>query len=120
MHILVVEDNDLVLRSVRRILESDGHTVTVAGDGTQGVALMQALAFDVILSDYDLGLGPNGEAVLATARDCQQGAQRVLMSGHTITDDEIMHTLKSTASHGFLHKPFDIDALRHALRTDLR
>lgn len=52
--ILLVEDNEINRFVARTMLESDGHHVTEAQDGAQGVALAQAQAFDVILMDISM------------------------------------------------------------------
>jgi CheY-like chemotaxis protein len=49
--ILVIEDVATVLRSVRAVLESHGHRVTGAQNGTLGLALLENAAFDLVITD---------------------------------------------------------------------
>ena len=57
--------------------------------------------FDLVVSDFDAGPGPNGVEVLRAAKQFQPNAKRVLMSGHLL--DEI----GDIEGAAFLSKPFD-------------
>lgn len=50
-HILVVDDYALNRLKLARILEQQGHTTTIAGNGIEALALMRTTAFDVVLLD---------------------------------------------------------------------
>ena len=118
MHIMVVDDNELMRRSLRRQLEADGHTVTLAGDGRQAIRLLRHLGHDVILSDHDLGRGPTGPVILRQAADLQPEARRVLMSGRLCDDPDIRRAVKDGNAHVFIAKPFDADDLALAIGAD--
>ncbi len=49
--ILVIEDEVRIQRIIRAFLEDAGYTVTVAGDGAQGIARYNESAFDLVLLD---------------------------------------------------------------------
>jgi CheY-like chemotaxis protein len=68
--ILLVEDVKLLSEELRRALEGRGYQVTVAGDGAEACALLSAAdsAFTVLITDLDLGPGPNGWDVARAAR----------------------------------------------------
>jgi CheY-like chemotaxis protein len=53
-HILLIEDDDNVRQSLRRILELDGHRVEVACDLPEGVELALATAPEVAFIDISL------------------------------------------------------------------
>ncbi len=61
--ILVVDDNRIVRLKLSRSLEAEGHSVTLAEDGPQGLALLEAQPFDVVLLDI-LMPGMDGYEVL--------------------------------------------------------
>jgi PAS domain S-box-containing protein len=52
--VLVVEDNEINRFVVREMLQADGHDVTVAHDGQQGVDLAAEKKFDLILMDISM------------------------------------------------------------------
>ncbi len=49
--ILVVEDEISMREALRQGLEEENHTVTVAGDGLEGIHAAETCDFDVILLD---------------------------------------------------------------------
>ncbi len=70
--VLIIEDNDDARESLRLLLESLGHRVAEASDGTRGVALALAERPDVVL--IDLGLpGLDGYDVARTLRSTLAG-----------------------------------------------
>jgi CheY-like chemotaxis protein len=52
--ILVVDDEQLIRDIFSRILESDGHTVTVASDGEVGLQILLREDFDLLVSDVEM------------------------------------------------------------------
>jgi DNA-binding response OmpR family regulator len=82
MRILLVEDSQILLRSVRRALRHEGFTVDVAADGAEGLAAAETNEYDVLVLDIMLpkldGLsllrrlrtkGKTTHVLLLTARD---------------------------------------------------
>ena len=54
LHILVVEDNAISQTVMRLMLGEQGHTVELAGTGTQAVALLEQRTFDLVLMDMQM------------------------------------------------------------------
>ena len=52
--ILIIEDNELNLKLMRDILESQGYEIETANDGKQGLAIAYEKDFDLILLDLHL------------------------------------------------------------------
>jgi CheY-like chemotaxis protein len=50
-HILVVDDDDAVRGTMRRILERAGHTVEVASNGIDGLRLFRVSQHDLVVTD---------------------------------------------------------------------
>lgn len=50
-HILVVDDSATDRHAFRKILEKNGHTVTVANNGSEGLQLAKRISPDLILMD---------------------------------------------------------------------
>ncbi len=63
--ILLAEDNAVNQKVAVRLLESRGHSVTVAGNGREAVSLAAASAFDAILMDVNM---PEMDGLEATQR----------------------------------------------------
>lgn len=54
LRILIVDDNEDIVRSLGLLLEVMGHQVSTAGDGERGVELAEALRPDLVLLDLSL------------------------------------------------------------------
>ncbi len=53
--ILVVEDEVLAAQTIRTILTVDGHSVEIAAEGEQAMALFLAGDYDLVITDFKLG-----------------------------------------------------------------
>jgi two-component system, sensor histidine kinase ChiS len=51
MKILVVDDDDFVLATIKKILCADGYDVKTASDGVKALELIESRHFDLIISD---------------------------------------------------------------------
>ncbi|MEO8480002.1 MAG: response regulator [Gemmatimonadota bacterium] len=61
-HVLLVEDNELNRDMLSRRLTKAGHTVRMAVDGAEGVAMARAGGHDIILMDMSLPVIDGWEA----------------------------------------------------------
>jgi CheY-like chemotaxis protein len=59
-HILVVDDDEQILRLLTRMLKTRGHSVETATDGEEGITAYRAGTFDLMLLDL---LMPNKEGL---------------------------------------------------------
>lgn len=67
--ILIIEDNPTNLELMRYLLETFGHTVVAACDGSAGLALARTEAPDLIICDIHLPK-LDGFAVIASLKEC--------------------------------------------------
>lgn len=81
-HILIVDDDPNICRSMQRVLVSEGFSVTTARNGPEAMRKLQGAAFDVAVVDYDMP-GVDGLKVLSHIREVQPGCIRMLMTGST-------------------------------------
>ena len=111
LRILLVEDHADTLAMMSRLLGREGHTILAADGYAAALALGQAEAFDVLITDLELRDG-TGWALLEQLGDRRPFAA-VAVSGHG-TDDDVRHSL----SRGFcahLGKPISFDQLLAAV-----
>ena len=91
LHVLLAEDNAINLKLAVRLLEKQGHSVTVANDGSEAVAAVERGEFDVVLMDVQM---PNmsGLEAAAAIRVLERGTGRhvpiVAMTAHAMKGDE--------------------------------
>jgi PAS domain S-box-containing protein len=117
LHILLVDDDPLVLEACRNVLEKDGHTIVTAEGGAAGIESFRqhhksAKAFDLVITD--LGM-PNvdGRQVAAAIKAVEPHRPVILMTGwgHRLrAEDE-----KPEFVDRVLGKPPKLQELRTAL-----
>jgi DNA-binding NarL/FixJ family response regulator len=67
--ILVIEDQTIIRETIKHILYSLGaRHIVEAGTGINGIVEMRRIQFDIVLCDYNLGDGKNGQHVLEEAK----------------------------------------------------
>ncbi|MFZ2404534.1 MAG: response regulator [Methylobacter sp.] len=67
--ILVIEDQAIIRETIKHILYSLGaRHIVEAGTGINGIVEMRRVPFDIVLCDYNLGDGKNGQQVLEEAK----------------------------------------------------
>lgn len=114
--IMVVDDEDIALKSLLRILEKDGYNATAAADGEQAIALLHRHSFDLILTD--LAMAPvDGLAVLTEAKKVNPETEVIIITGYASVETAIDATKKG-AFH-YLQKPIRPDDVRHVIRQAL-
>ena len=81
--LLIVEDDESVRTLAARALERDGHMVTIASDGAQGLEMIQRAggSYDLVVSDIRM---PEMDGIeMATAAARQFPAMKImLMTGY--------------------------------------
>lgn len=102
LRIMVVEDEPSLARLTRRVLEKEGHSVSVATSGDEALSALEGRAVpDLILSDLQLPGSYDGRALGKVLRETYPGLMIAYMSGYSPEfEDETFNP-----SH-FLPKPF--------------
>jgi DNA-binding NtrC family response regulator len=113
VHVLVVDDEPALRRSLARVLEARGIKVGLAEDGRQAIEYIQRTPPDVALVDMMMpGLG--GLEVLAHVKAADAALEVILMTAFADVDSAV-EAIKAGAYH-FLTKPFySNDAVAHAV-----
>lgn len=115
MRVLVVEDNRINRIVAREMLEKEGHAVTEAHDGSEGVAFAEARPFDLILMDISM---PEMDGVTAT-RTIRSGDGRnratpiVALTAHAQPSD--MARFEAAGMTDTLVKPISRSALQNLM-----
>ncbi len=117
MRILVVEDDELLGRSLARGLAADGYTVDVAVDGAEGLYLARENGYDAMILDVLLP-GMNGYRVCAELRAAGADLPVLMLTAKGGTWDEAEGL--DTGADDYVVKPFQYPALLARLRALLR
>ena len=114
LRVLVVDDEPHILHYMRATLESWGHSVEVASDGTEAVERALVTPFDVIICDLRMPRLGGREMYNNLARQHPEIAKRVIFAtGDTVRGDTLQFL--ETLGRPFLHKPFTLAELRTVL-----
>lgn len=110
--ILIVEDNELVRRAVRLILELAEHEVLEASDGEGGLVLLQSAGLDIVLADLSMP-GMGGLAFVGAVKSEVPGLPVIVMSGGGLAPDggDLLDAARHAGADFVLPKPFDDRAL---------
>lgn len=111
--VLLVDDEQMVLDSLSRFLQSDGHDVVAATSANEALVELERSTFDVMITDVILRDG-NGVDLLRTARDRWPDLLVVAMSGYG-TIESAVEAMKVGAFE-FLSKPVRMDEIRQVAR----
>ena len=111
-HVLVVDDERVIRRALQRVLERDGHVVTLAECGKEAIDLytqhwqdLDVVVLDVMMPDAD------GREVLRRMREVNPGVRAILSSGFPAESDPSL----TVAGTWLLQKPYTPDQVRAAL-----
>ena len=106
--ILLVDDDPEFSHSIRELYALEGVEVHLAASGDQAAGSFAANRPDLLLIDIMLP-GDDGFEVLERLRSLPGGASvaTVMITGHTMTRNEVEQRLGTPARGGFLAKPFD-------------
>ncbi|HEY4378701.1 MAG TPA: response regulator transcription factor [Acidobacteriaceae bacterium] len=113
MRILIVEDKKSLAGHLGRALESEGHDVTLAYDGEQGLRLGMTNQFDLLLLDVMLPR-KDGFSVIRKMREDRLHTQTIIASARDSMED-VVHGLDAGADD-YLTKPFPLDVLLAKVR----
>jgi len=116
--ILIIEDDDAIVRVLRRSLSLEGFDVESAGDGETGLALALENRPDLVILDLMLP-GMDGLEVCRRLRTSTSGNMPILMLTAKETVPDRIQGLDAGADD-YIVKPFDLDELAARIRALLR
>jgi len=101
--VLVVDDEREILELCKRILSTQGYTVTIANNGIEALKAAQEEAFDLLLSDIKMP-GMTGLDIAQTLKEADPNITCVIMTGFATLDSAIKAL--SLGIDEFILKPF--------------
>ncbi len=117
IRILLVDDDPLICKLGRELLENLGYRVEVAQAGSEALRLyQQGERPDLVILDYYLP-GDNGSHILRQLKDLNPEVRVVLTSGF-LSPQEVAH-LKELGASGIICKPFRLQELETRIREAL-
>jgi CheY-like chemotaxis protein len=117
--VLVVDDVDLVRRTMVRELTHHFRVVTASSAADALDQLVRCPDIAGIVSDLDLGHGPNGIALLEAVRRHRPWVVRFLATGSLLSAEERERLVEQGVAHRVFAKPWDRGAVLTAMRSTL-
>jgi DNA-binding NtrC family response regulator len=127
--ILLVDDEEKILKTLGRALRDDGHEVVTASSAAEAVRRLSERAFDLLIADHRMpdrtGLELIREVVEASGEG--ERPEIVMMTAHATVESAI--AAMKLGAIDYLQKPFEVDELlvvarraveHHRLRTQQR
>jgi DNA-binding response OmpR family regulator len=113
MRILVVEDERRMAELLRQGLMEDGHAVTVAPEGREGLAIAETGSFDLLILDWMLP-GMSGLQIADRLRASRNRTPILMLTARDAASD-IVRGL-DTGADDYLTKPFSFEVLLARVR----
>jgi len=117
MEILIIEDDQRVASLLKRGLEEQGFSSTVAYDGILGKKLAESKKFDLIITDIILP-GIDGLRLCREIRDMLPDVPIIMLTALGTTDDKVEGF--NAGSDDYLVKPFEMRELLARIRALLK
>ena len=117
MKILVVDDDAIVIKSCRRILEAEGFEVTAVPSADEALERIKSSEFDLLLMDVKMPKH-DGIFLMREVKKNRPALPIIVMSGYP-TPETIADVLRLGAAQ-FIPKPFRPDELTKVVRRFLK
>ncbi|WP_322002649.1 HD domain-containing phosphohydrolase [Marinobacter alexandrii] len=115
--LLLVDDEDNILRSLQRVLRKEPYELTTATSGDQAIGLMEEQGFDLVISDARMP-GMDGPTLLATIKKKDPSCIRILLTGYADIDSTVK-AINDGQIYRYISKPWNDNELRLIIRQAL-
>lgn len=112
LRILVADDSELILESVRQVLVRDGHDVTTVTGGDKALRLLKTASFDLVIADINMPEG-DGFELVTEIRATHPATRILVISGGSLhfTPAYYIDIARKLGAHAALLKPFNHEML---------
>ena len=106
--ILIVDDEESLLKVIKKFLEKKGYQPETAKDGDKALSLIKKEEYDIVILDIRMP-GKSGFEVLREIRNLNPSIFVIIMTAQNTMDNAI-EAMKNGA-YDYIVKPFDLDEL---------
>ena len=115
--VLLVDDEESILNSLRRLLRSQPYEVVLATSGAQALEIMATRPIDLVMSDARMP-GMDGATLLAEVHRLYPATSRVLLTGYADLTT-IIKAINDGQIHRYISKPWNDEELQLVLQQTL-
>jgi len=119
--ILVIDDEELIVRSLKKLLEKNAFTVFLAKNGQDALIMAEEEDFDLIIADIRMP-GMNGvETIQSIYENLNKTDKKkipvIFITGYA--DEEVKRKAKALKPIAYIYKPFGIAELVEKIKEAL-
>ena len=121
-NILVIDDEELIIKSLRKLLEKNGFAVFVAKNGQDALVMTEEEIFDLIIADIRMP-GMNGVETVQSIYAILEKRNLKMIPTIFITgyaNEEIRKKADELKPIAYIYKPFEIDELVDKIKKVLK
>ncbi|MDD5069775.1 MAG: response regulator [Candidatus Omnitrophica bacterium] len=111
--ILVIDDEELIIRSLAKLLEKNGFNVFVAKTGEDAIVIADEEDFDLLIADIRMPGMDGTETVEAISKGLQNRGKKklpvIFITGYA--DETTKEKAGNLNPVAYIYKPFDISVL---------
>jgi len=110
-HILVIDDDELVLESITIGLEENGYEVSTAINGEKGLKLIKKNSFDLVITDLIMPVKEGIETILEAKKNNHDLKIIAISGGGRTSGYDYLQMAEKLGANRILQKPFSISQL---------
>jgi CheY-like chemotaxis protein len=119
-NVLVVDDEADVRAVLQRMLTHMGHQVWDAADGAEALQLLEAVRFDLVITDVYMASVDGMELLVRIQQRGVPVPVVVISGGGFMSTDEVLKMARSCGAGATLDKPFTPKQLRETIEPLLK
>ena len=107
--ILVVDDEEVVCRFLKRVLDGERSDVEVCHGGPQAIARLEEDSFDLVITDLKMP-GVDGIGVLSKAKELDPLCEVIIVTAYASVESAV--EVMKLGAYDYISKPFNVDRIR--------
>jgi len=112
LSILLIDDEESIIASIKSFLLRSGHTIYTASNGQEGIDIIKINVIDLVLTDYRMPI-KNGLEVLKETKEINPNIDVVVITAFGNVEDAI--GIMRNGAYDYLTKPIDLDELENLI-----
>jgi len=114
-NILVIDDDDIMLKAIKNILHKDGFDVITAKDGKEAFDMLEHASYDIVITDLMMPYA-NGLEVVSKLRNDESKRQVGIMVVSSVGNEETITEAFRLGADEYIKKPIMADELLTRIR----
>lgn len=110
--ILIVDDDEALLKTFSFIISHEGYECIISHGGKEALEKVNSEEIDFVFLDFLLP-GTDGVEVYKGIKAIKPNLPVVIMTGYV--EKEVTQNIRNSGSYGILYKPFDVEKISNIL-----